>query len=566
MLIYSCFLAVFILYWIANRPFMNLVCHRDAGWHAYWAAFRKRGVRLNQQLNILMGCARIGSMFLFIFWFKLFGIRNPETISRKMFLVLNCFTAIILFFALKILLHDQAVLSFFVPSIYLLFSSNPFLGVHYETSERTTNFVNAIIFLLIGIFLKTPDNYLLGLIVFLMFLSAFFFKVTQVMEYFFMWLFLMISMWKLVYFPVSVMGTFAAFAIFYVVLKSKGLLTKENLGVFGYLSLNYKKPSDTIKDIERKIDKWVKNEKLKKVLQFLLYKVEGTRFEKFVSNGLVTSGKIFYRSKHYGRNIYLSSRSMIILCCFGVFLYPHLSVELFAIFWLIGCLANIVLQGKCLPFHYIPVLIPVSILAGLGVYKVWLNISSFNQVWFIIICFLAVVCVYKDVKFFLLLFLVNNKEPVDYKLWADSDRDVFEKNRAASEIVGYVKSNTTDDDHIFVWGCVPQLYVLCERRSPVPWLNTCDSLMSPIFPEWKMTMLLNLIKTTPKFLIQFEKDLNLAVLEEATGLRYEFDRTFFEGKYSIFKLCDIIDVDEHKVENYVDKLYQKIPLCAEYSV
>jgi len=162
--------------------------------------------------------------------------------------------------------------------------------------------------------------------------------------------------------------------------------------------------------------------------------------------------------------------------------------------------------------------------------------------------------------------MANDKEPVDYKLWAVSDRDVFEKNYAASEIVDYVKSNTTDEDHIFVWGCVPQLYVLCERRSPVPWLNTNDSLMTPIFPQWKKVMLCNLIKTGPKFLIQFESDLNLTALEEATGLRYKFDRTFSEGKYSIFKLYDIIKVDEYKVENYVDKLYQEIPLCAEYSV
>jgi len=154
---------------------------------------------------------------------------------------------------LRVFIPEQTILSFLIPFVYLLFSSNPFWGIHYETSERTTNFINAIIFLLVSFFLVIPNGYLLGVVVFLMFLSAVFFKVTQLVEYFGIWLF-MIYTWKMIYLPVSMIGAAVALAIFYFFLKSKGLWVRENLGIFGYISLNYKKSSDTIKDIERKIE------------------------------------------------------------------------------------------------------------------------------------------------------------------------------------------------------------------------------------------------------------------------------------------------------------------------
>lgn len=566
MLVGIYFFSAFLFYWIVNRPFVKLVCHQDAGWHAYWAASRNKGVDLRQQLNILMGCARIGSMYPYLLWFKLFGIQNPEFISRKVFLVLNCCTSVILFFALRVFIPEQTVLSFLIPFVYLLFSSNPFWGIHYETSERTTNFINAIIFLLVSFFLVIPNGYLLGVVVFLMFLSALFFKVTQLVEYFAIWLFIMIYTWKMIYLPVSMIGAAVALAIFYFFLKSKGLWVRENLGVLGYLSLNYKKPSDTIKDIERKIDTLVSNAALKKVLKLLVNKIEGKRYEKIISNMLVAGGKISYRLRYFGSNIYCSSRSVILWSCLGLFLTPHFrSAEYFAVFWLIGCFINIFLQGKFLPFHYIPSLIPLALLSGLGLYKIWLGATAFSW-WSWLFCSLVVIVLYIDLKYILSIFSGNNQSPIDYKLWTNSDREMLEKNFAACEIANYIKENTSEDDYIFVWGCVPQLHVLCQRRSPIGWLNTNDSLMSPTFPEWKKVMLLNLIKTMPKFLIQFEKDLNLTALEEATGLKYKFDRTFFKGKYSIFKLYDIIKVDEYKAENYVDNLYQKIPLCAEYSV
>jgi hypothetical protein len=124
--IFACFLCFFIVYWILNRPFMNLVCHQDAGWLAYWPAFRNKGIDLRQQLNVLAGCTRIGAMYPYIFWFKLFGIQNPEVISRKVFLVLNCCTSVILFFTLRIFIPEQVALSFLISFVYLLFSSNPF--------------------------------------------------------------------------------------------------------------------------------------------------------------------------------------------------------------------------------------------------------------------------------------------------------------------------------------------------------------------------------------------------------------------------------------------------------
>ena len=46
----------------------------------------------------------------------------------------------------------------------------------------------------------------------------------------------------------------------------------------------------------------------------------------------------------------------------------------------------------------------------------------------------------------------------------------------------------------------------------------------------------NVTRLRPQLLIQFDEDLDLPGLERDTGLDYSPDRTFYHGRYRVFRL------------------------------
>lgn len=535
----SALLPIFAAYLVMNRPFLNLACHQDAGWHSYWAAFHDRGVTMHRQLNILMGCARIGSKFLFRLWFFLFGKGDPERIAVRMFLLINILASFIMYQAIHLLTPGNAHIALSVSAVYLYITSNPLFGVHYETSERIQGFFSAIIFFGACNYLLAPNGTWIFVIVFAMFLMAFLFKITQLIEYFALWLALALYGFDLSFFLLSAAGAAAAAAAFALLLWKLDILEKENLGIFGYISSSYghKKdaPAVSLDEKMRKLESSDLHPALIRLAKALLS--AGQRLLPAALFGFCAGLseyilRTIQKLKPFSVRIFSSSRAFVFLIICGAALEPHYPrIETVSGIWLLSVLTGIFGQGRFLPFHFIPALFPGAILAGLGLYKTLpLMIEGRPSILFLIF----IIVLLLDLKYLWTLLMTGGTLPLDLRLWPENP--VMEKNLVAREAAEIIKKSTREDDHILVWGSVPQLYVLAGRRSPVNWLNTNATLMDGVLPGWREILFSKMRETKPVCIVQFDEDLDLNAIREATGLDYRLETEFWKDNHRIYRL------------------------------
>ncbi|OGV72775.1 MAG: hypothetical protein A3K19_28260 [Lentisphaerae bacterium RIFOXYB12_FULL_65_16] len=537
MLILLFFLMGTVLYLTLNRPFLNLACHQDAGWHSYWAAFHNRGVSLRQQMNVLVGCTRLGSKFLFRLWFALFGVGDPERISRRVFLAWNWATAGLLLAGMSILLPNQFALGAVVWIVYLVGSSNPFFGIHFETAERSALLLSvAICVLVVSCLARPAQPWLIGLVVFLMFMSSLLFKISQLVEYFPLWL---VALWhepgwdRLLF---SVAGATAAIVLFFLFLWRNGLLLQENLGVIGYAARPRASPNTDPETLCPKIAQSVRVGLLRRLLLALVLCPVWPKLAPVAMRIAWRPYSTVRAAWHFMPPLLRSSRCLLLLVLLGLVLRPHYPIpERLAVAWLAGCLTAIVLQGRFFYFHFIPCLPAASILAGMGIWKLWGPLSAGHAPAVGLTSLLAVLLLL-DLTHIVRLLSRTCPTPLELRLWPVADWHIMEKNLAAAEVAGYITETTREDDYVLVWGCVPQLHVLCGRRSPINWLNTNSGLMDPVLPTWRTILVENVTRLRPQLLIQFDEDLDLPGLERDTGLDYSPDRTFYHGRYRVFRL------------------------------
>ena len=83
-----------------------------------------------------------------------------------------------------------------------------------------------------------------------------------------------------------------------------------------------------------------------------------------------------------------------------------------------------------------------------------------------------------------------------------------------------VSTLTGPDDYVLVWGCLPQLSVLANRRSPINWLSTNAVQMDPILPDWRDRLWRRMQETRPKLIVEADLGLDLGEVERRTGLVY----------------------------------------------
>ncbi len=512
------FLSNAVIYFLLNRPFLKLKCHHDAGWHSYWAAFRAKGAGLSDQLNILLGCARLGSIYYFDLLFKFFGLCDPEAISRRVFLLLNYAAHIILFFALSMLFPDHKIISFIVPLIYLIYSSNPFFGIHYESSERMSAIINIILFWFLAHGLVHSTDRFFIIAVLIMSLTTLFFKITYLLEYSAIFLFLLLyAKNKLAFLGWSGLMMLLALSAFAAVLAKLKILKKESFTrIVGYLS-------------------------------------KGAGRETFIASGedvlaklMSEYGDIVKPIIKYAFPILGSSKFIVASALAGFMLKPHFDLEALLLMWLCGVSLSIIIQRKYILLHFIPFILPISIASGIGAYKIYLRAA--NPVILGTIILFSSIVLFSDFKRWLSIMTDSKGQPLEYNLWPRYDRYMIDENLSVYEIKDYIKSNASEDDYIFVWGTVPQTYVLCQRRSPIGWLSTIERHIKPILPDWKELTIRAIYESPPRYVIDFLGTFRLDTVLKATGLRYEFDRKFFGDKFTIYKLAG-----ETNKKLYLDK-------------
>lgn len=502
-----------LAYVAVNRPFRDLACHQDAGWHSYWAAFRGQGIGLERQLNVLMGCARLGSKFLFVLWFALFGRGDPDRIARQVALGLNMIVAVGIHVLLSPRLGSAPALA--AAGLSLVVASIPTFGIHYETAERTVRPLNLALFAACLVQAEAPDPVWLGLIVAAMIASALLFKITQLFEYLPLWLVAFFAAPGWAPFAASCLGGVAAVAAFAALLAALGLLKAENLGIFGYMATSRKGGRGKAEPDERGLEARI---------QARLDTGEFGRAGRLVVAlahrfGLLGQLPRFFgmvvNARQFVPTVLGPAKAVLVLVLVGLWLEPASAAKTLLMTWLGGAVFGLVLQARFLPLHFVPVLLPASILAGLGLVRanqMALAGEAGGWVWLA----LAAVMLALDARWL----ASRRRFPLDLRFWPQSQHPVIVGNLRARQLAPVVAQRTRPEDYVLVWGCLPQFYLLAGRRCPVNWLSTNAVQMDPILPDWRDILWRSLRETRPTVIVEVEPDLDMAELERETGLTY----------------------------------------------
>ncbi|MBI3446379.1 MAG: hypothetical protein HY055_13735 [Magnetospirillum sp.] len=502
-----------LAYLAANRPFLDLACHQDAGWHSYWAAFRRRGVGLERQLNVLMGCARLGSKFLFVVWFALFGRGDPDALARKVALGLNMLVALGIHAVLAPRLGSGAALA--AAGLSLVMATVPTFGIHYETAERTMRPLNLALFAAALALLEHPDPVLLGFLVAAMIGLALLFKITQLFEYLPLWLVLFFAEPSWAAFGASCVGGLAALAGFAALLAGLGLLKAENLGILGYMATSRRGGRDAGAAQGPSLDQRIDAK---------LAQGEFGRLGRLVVALARRSGTLSLLPRFFGMAVnarqFLPTvlgpvKGLMVLILAGLWLEPDSAAKMLLAAWLGGAVSGLILQARFLPLHFVPVLLPASIVAGLGLLRVDQSILAGEvggALWLAAAAFMLLL----DARWL----AGRRRFPLDLRFWPQSQHAIIARNLLARQLAPVLAERAAPQDYILVWGTLPQIYVLAERRCPVNWLTTNPILMNPILPNWRALLWQSLRETPPVLILEIDADLDMAELERSTGLAY----------------------------------------------
>ncbi|MBT3361379.1 MAG: hypothetical protein HN403_17285 [Rhodospirillales bacterium] len=526
MLEFSAFLLLAAFYLLINMPYRGLLCHQDAGWHSYWGAFRAKGVTLRYQENVLLGCTRLGCAFLFAFWFKIFGVQNPDRLARNVaqggnIVVVGAFV----FVGIESGLVDSGVAWVFAGLFFLLMSF-PTLAVHYESAERTANLFDVFIFLGAMFAFLNPQPAWIGVFVFVAVLTALLIKVTQLAPYGVVWGALFFAHPGQTMFIFSVLGCLCAVSIFVAILWRTDLLRKENLGVFGYASHSANTAnSGQFEDLEQKIGGKLGGGKFS-LLAVRLGRLLGVE-RILLLYGSALSAKAFLPM------VIGSLSGTILMAIVGAYFVEGPIVTI-SLAWLSGAMVALLAQGRYFPFHCIPLVLPVAILAAAGWWRVEEALFDGAGGFFLVLAVLgAVLTLFGVFK----AFRGRAGEEFDYRFWPLEMRPILKKNKIAEQAARYVSERTEADDFVLVLGTLPQFFVLAERRCPINWLSTSAKLMDPILPEWKAIFLENLKTRQPRYVLDIDQDLPTAEIEAAVGASYLCE-TEFGGQACLYRIND----------------------------
>lgn len=513
-----------VAYLVANRPFLGLACHQDAGWHAYWAFFRGQGVTLDRQLNVLMGCARLGSKFLFVLWFSMFGRGNPDRLSRLVALGLNFAVALIAYGLLQPRLGSAPALA--AAGLSLAAASIPTTGIHYETAERTARLLNILIFALCLMQMDAASPILLGGVVFAMIGGALLFKITQLFEYLPLWLTLFIVHPSWEAFFASCAGGGLAVGLFVLLLAGLRLLKAENLGILGYMAASRRggrmagegEPGGVAANgIEERVAAKLASGEFGGAarLAVTLARRLGVMGLAPKLYGIAVNARTFVPSVMWG------AAALTAAIIAGLAFAPPGPEKTLLEVWLAGAMTGLLLQSRFLPLHFIPLLLPGALLAGLGLphWEWWMWV-------------LAAAALAFDAR----RLLGGRDIPLDLRFWPAAVRPVIERNLYARAVAPWLAEHSCPEDFILVWGTAPQLYLLAARRCPVNWLSTSPHLMDPILSDWRDILWRRMRHTRPLWLVEVDAGLDLDEIQRQTGLRYGFAER--RGPWNLYRLED----------------------------
>jgi len=470
---------------LIRLPLIKFPIDDDLGYFSYAPWFRKRGVRLGRDIY-----TRLPMHWLYTLAFALFG-RKPH--SPKIFDVLYELLTAAAIYGLCVVTLTPAVgptptVGLVAAAFYLWFSNSASVGLFSGCNERYYSvFVAAgFLFLLMGLDIPSGEADAYFFVSGLFFAAGFYFKdvlVVNVAAAAATVLFIQTTQLD----PLLWLG--AGFLLVAVVIYIP--LIHLNGGLPAFINLSWEGYKRALQDNPDRGS-------TKKLL------VNGGRF--FMETAPLAVIPILYAFT------------------FGV-AWDGATDIVFAA-WLVSTAAVFFIQGVYWPYHFISFIPPLSVISAAAVIRFAAEQSGLpfetRLLWWIALAASFAVSGFLQVKA-----LVNGGDPE--KQGGSYTWGKLEQLIAAPKIAEYIRARTSKGDYIYQWGCFYHLYLLTDRLCPV---FGCLSLAPPV-KEWKINSLKNIVnglkKNPPRFIVIHLQRIDMSVLEELTGLRYELEKVFSKG-------------------------------------
>lgn len=240
--------------------------------------------------------------------------------------------------------------------------------------------------------------------------------------------------------------------------------------------------------------------------------------------------------------------SLIILgIIIGLFLHGTLlSLYGFLLLWVLISLTVLKFQNKFYAAHFIPPLIPITLLWGIATNDV-INILISNQSTIILkhlasYGFLSLLIIPFFIAMWAFYKFVAKTKPSAYFLTSYLKRENphILQLLAAPSIGEFIKKNSLLSDRIFCFGYANTVYLYAHRRASLELLEGClgidPEIANSVFANrWKWWICRDVHKFKPKYIVDMDGRLNIDAINDSTGLDYKLNKTFYEC-FNIYSL------------------------------
>ena len=515
MLLILAFIASLLLNVLLKIPFVNVPLDRDYGIYGYHALFKLRGKKVPYRDTAENHPP--GRWFLYMVLIKLFGV------SRKVFRISNIafhvFTNVVVFLLARTLFNGTvAVISSF---FYAFLSSLPAYVWTQSSDEIEQILFTSLAFycLLLGDKAGMVFTYLAGLFG----VGALFFKQTAylntILPIFVLAVIRGFGIPGVSYVMLGMLSGFLLIYLFFVVQKIPVACFKR---LYGFDRKYWRSHINALFYHTRVVKERKKKDKAAEIVASPVEE-KPDKIREFT----YTEQSVKLWLKRILFPILVQSFLFFVLSLFGLVAGLFEGSYRIATFplavWVVFVIAGILVNKHVMPYHFVPLLPPVSILAGFGVCLVWELFGSYGAlVPPAVLLSLGIFYVFlgrKEVKR-----LINLERKGRGHIFV-FDRE-WELNLAGEKIGKMLRELTDEQDKIYIWGPEYEVYLWSERPSPTHTLF-CPRPQITYFPDplaVEKQIVDQLNRDKPKFIV-------------ITALTEGFERfeDFLRENYALYK-------------------------------
>lgn len=240
--------------------------------------------------------------------------------------------------------------------------------------------------------------------------------------------------------------------------------------------------------------------------------------------GLDTFDVVF----HYGLPIlyaFFIPFSLAIIGAFGSRSTRANDWHRFLVFWAGTSLLSLLLQRRMFLYHFLPLFIPLALLAPLGLQRIACRLSPFRLAAMTIAAPLIWIAVVRGAHYYdFARFLAGQLPPRQWYAQFGQPGKGDYSYLAQLDLADYIRRTTKPDDPVYIWGFEPYVYVKANRYPPTRFSTTLPIASTWADRDWYVQFLQDLQKRPPRLFVMVRHDLNPLLTgwheDSATQLRH----------------------------------------------